>query len=284
MSTIGKVFVVLNLLLAGLFLGYASTALATTASYKQDLEAERDAHAATVEEKDAELAQMKSQRDDAQNALDQARTDRDAEKRRADTAESDLRDARAQVDQLTAAVSGIQAKMSDLDSQLAEIESAKDDAVEARVAAERERDDALDARDEAVKLQRDAEDAARSSSQQIAQLEGQLASAREALSQSETTLQSIIAQYNIDLGDVGVMPEIKAAVLGINYDLPPGLVALNKGATHGVKKGFVFQIFSENYKGEVKVVDVEDEVCSAIIVRAVDGEIIRTGDRATTQL
>jgi len=284
MSTIGKVFVVLNLLLAAVFLGYASTALATTASYKKDLEAERKAHEATIEEKDAEIAEARTERDAARLDLEEARRSSSEHKTRADQAEADLREAKAQVDQMTAAVTGIQAELSDLDSQLAEIESSKDDAVAARVEAENERDDALDARDEAIKEQRDAEDAARRAEQRIAKLEGDLSEAQRKLSQAETTLATVVAEYNINLDGLSAVPEIEAAVLGINYDLPPGLVALNKGRADGVQKGFVFEIFDDNYKGQVKVVDVEDKVCSAIVVRAVDDRPIRQGDRATTQL
>lgn len=284
MSTIGKVFVVLNLLLAGLFLGYASTALATTSEWKSKYEDEQAAHQETASTMEGEMTSVRSERDSARLDLDEARQSGTTEKTRADQAEADLRDARAQVDTLTTAVSGIQAKLSDLDSQLAEIESSKDDAVASRVTAENERDDALDARDDAVKAQRDAEDSARRASDQIADLQGQLQGAQGELSRAETTLAAVVAEYNINLDGVGAIPKIEAAVLGINYDLPPGLVALNKGKSHGVKKGFVFDIFADNYKAQVKVVDVEDNVCSAVVVRAVDGQIIRQGDRATTQL
>ena len=89
MSTIGKVFVVLNLLLAGLFLGYASTALATTSEWKSKYEAEQAAHQKTASEKDDEIASVRSAESTARLALDEARNANDQEKTRADAAESD---------------------------------------------------------------------------------------------------------------------------------------------------------------------------------------------------
>ena len=47
MSAIGRIFLVLNLILAALFLGWASTSLATSAEYKQKYEDEERAHQAT---------------------------------------------------------------------------------------------------------------------------------------------------------------------------------------------------------------------------------------------
>jgi hypothetical protein len=66
----------------------------------------------------------------------------------------------------------------------------------------------------------------------------------------------------------------------------PGLVALNVGSKAGVKRGYVFEIYSgSTYKGQVRVDVVHDDVSSAVIVvPPPNGGQITAGDRAATRL
>lgn len=286
MSTIGKVFVVLNLLLAGLFLGYASTTLATADSFKKQYENEQAAHQATKTELEAQVAKLRTDLADARSRVDELTNERNSEKERADRADADLRDARAQIDTLTAGVQGIDARMSDLDQKLGDLEDAKDAAVQARHEAENERDAALDERDEAVAAKRDAEDQARQLGEKIAGLEEQLFQANQQIAQLDTGLKMLQEQTGVSLAELGAaQPDIDAAVLDVDYSLEPGLVALNVGSADQVKRGYVFDVWNgEVYKGQVKVMDVDEKVCSALVTRAVDGQSIRRGDSASTNL
>ena len=285
MSTVGKVFIVLNLFLAGLFLGYASTALASSEDFKGQLASEQTAHAETKAELEARVSSLGVEVKQNRERADGLANERDQEKARADRSDEDLRDSRSTVDSLTASFQGVETSLGSVDGKLADIDAAKDAAVEARVAAESERDTALDERDEAQAGQRAAEDQARQLDQQIAKLEMQLVASKEEASILSTQLKSVIVSTGVDPSSIISMPSIDAAVVDVDMSLAPGLVALNRGKDHGVEKGFVFDIYNQDvYKGQAVVQDVSDNVSSALIKIAVAGETIRTGDRATTSL
>lgn len=285
MSTVGKVFIVLNLFLAGLFLGYASTALASSEDFKDQLEVEQAAHAASRAELEARVSGLSVEVKQNRERADGLANERDQEKARADRSDEDLRDARATVDSLTASLQGVETSLGSLDGKVADIDAAKDSAVEARVAAESERDTALDERDEAQAAQRAAEDQARQLDQQIAKLEMQLVASSQEVASLTTQLKTVIVATGVDPASIISMPSIDAAVVKVDMSLAPGLVALNKGKGQGVEKGFVFDIYSQDvYKGQAVVQDVSENVSSALIKLAVAGQTIRTGDRATTSL
>ena len=285
MSTIGKVFVVLNLLLAGLFLGYASTSLAATDDFTEQLANERDLHSATRSDLEGKLAELNVQLNQLRERADLLTNERDAEKARADRAEGESRERKARLDQLTTSVDGIQSGLTSLDGKMGDVEAAKDAAVAARIEAERERDAAMDERDAALTAQRDAEDAARQLENQLAALEIDLTTTKESLGRTDLQLKKVVAATGVDPEGFLEQPPIDAAVVDVDMSLAPGLVALNVGSSQGVEKGFVFEIYSnEVYKGRVRVQDVSTNVSSAIVLGLVSGSTISRGDRATTNL
>jgi len=85
--------------------------------------------------------------------------------------------------------------------------------------------------------------------------------------------------------DIVAQPDIEAAVLDVRHDPPPGLVMLNVGKNVGVKRGYTFEIFNgSRYKGQVRVENVQDDISSALIIRAVPDASITQGDSASTHL
>ena len=125
MSTVGKVFIVLNLFMAALFLGYASTALAASDDLMTQLGEEQDAHEATKTDLNGQLSKLRQDLKGAEERADSLQNERDSEKQRADRAESDLRDSRSTVDSLTSSYDGVSASLSGLDGTLSDVESAK---------------------------------------------------------------------------------------------------------------------------------------------------------------
>ena len=107
----------------------------------------------------------------------------------------------------------------------------------------------------------------------------------EALVGRLATLESVLAIMGVKRTvcrfDFVYQPPIDAVVLDLNEAL--GIVTLDKGRRDGVKEGYDFDVFlGTQYKGHVRVRDVEDATCSAIIVNAL-GPIVR-GDSARTCL
>ena len=151
--------------------------------------------------------------------------------------------------------------------------------------AARERDDAQAAAQTAELARRDAAEASQAAQLRIGDLEAARASLQEALAASEMVVATLVEVTGVNIDDIQVQPQIEAAVLDVRHDLPPGLVMLNVGRDKEVKRGFTFEIYrGSQYKGQVRVENVQANVCSAIIIRSVGGTTIIQGDRATTYL
>jgi len=79
------------------------------------------------------------------------------------------------------------------------------------------------------------------------------------------------------------VPRIDAAVLTVDAD--ENLVWLNVGSNDGVKRGFTFHVYrGSRYKGDVRVENVEDDFCAAVVIMAAESTVMAQGDRATTIL
>lgn len=285
MSSIGKIFLLLNFLLAGVFLGFASTALGESAQWKQrhdEAVAAAEAEKAALED---EASQLTTQLNAERTAKDGFRVERDDEKARADRNQEDLDAAKRANEDLRGSIAQIQETLDSYNTTISNLEAAKDAAVAEARQMERERNEADDARQEAVTAQRDAEEALRSANGQIANLERSLNQAQDQLAAVETKLQTLVAVTGASYDDIQAQPAIDARVLKVDFSLEPGLVALNVGTNQGVKTGYVFEVYDgATYKGQVRVESVHSDMCSALVTRPVPGTRISQGDSAATRL
>ena len=100
-------------------------------------------------------------------------------------------------------------------------------------------------------------------------------------------IETVVAIADIPRGEISVMKDIDGAVLEVVRNVPPGLIAINKGKADGVERGYTFEIWNtttNTYKGQVRVENVRDGMCTCIIVREVDGQQIASGDSASTRI
>ena len=281
MSPIGRVFIVLNLVLSAAFLGWAANALGTTGDYKKELEAEKKAHAADVAGKEAELQKLqvelngateqqgkfREQRDQLQASLDQKTTQYDEQKRANDTMQGNL--------------TKIQATLGEYNNTFTQLTQQKDAALERAHEAERARDAAVQAKDAAEMAKRDSDDKANAAMTQIGDLEKERTSLQDKVSTLETRMATVVEKTGVDLSSIEAAPQIDAYVLEVNRELK--LVVLNKGKKDDVKKGYTFSIYrGAQYKGQIRIQDVQDGMCSGTIVA--EKAAITKGDSATTSL
>lgn len=285
MSPIGRVFILLNFVLAGAFLGWASVSLAKSEEYKGQFEDEREAHEATRAELESRLSQLQTELETEQRAKESLRAERDQAKGTADRNLADLNEQKRSNDQLTADIAAIRETLVGYRESIDSLTQAKDRAVQEARDAETARRDAEDARDQAEAARRDAADAAVQAEAQIAQLEKTLTEARGRADSLDTQLATIVEQYNIPIGDVLAERLIEGSVLSFDASIQPGLVALNVGSNAQVERGYTFEIYrGTTWKGTVRVQNVRPDMCTALVIRTVPGAQIQQGDRAATRL
>ena len=119
----------------------------------------------------------------------------------------------------------------------------------------------------------------------IANREREVTSLADAKGQLEIDLQALIEYTGVSVAEIANMPLIDGAVLGINTSVAPGLVSINKGTADGVKRGFTFEVYQGGtYKGRVRVVEVQGNMCVAEVVKTVDGRSISQSDSASTRI
>jgi len=285
MSAIGRIFVILNLVLAAAFVGYASTSLAKGNEWKQKYEdASREA-AAAQELLEADKSKLVSDLNTERGLKEAALSERDANKAEADRNAADLETARRTIADLTASVQSIEATLAGYNQTIAQVTAAKDAAVEDAREQERARVQAEQERDAAVMAQRDSDDGLAAANEAIAQLERDLTASKKEASKLDSQLTQLVAMTGVELKAISATPAIKARVLQVSYDLKPGLVALNVGSEQGVKRGMVFQVYSgATWKGQVRVENVQPGMSSALITDMIAGQTIAQGDNADTVL
>lgn len=285
MSTIAKIFTVLNVILAAAFLGWAANAVQSTNDYKRDLEkktAEYDGLSKQMgEEKSALSAKLKQSDEEVTRLREAVQSAQNENKRIDDENKSNaqtLATIQADYKKIAGTLEGMQADAkaaheSQLKAQTAqhEAESKAKDATTAQMAAEAK----------ASGLENDLI-AAR---QEIANKEKALNSAEKDREKVKTQLATLVQASGINVSSIKAMPAIDGKVLAVEMGVEPGLVSINKGKTAGVERGFTFEIFEgSTYKGQARVEYVYDDMCSAVLVRKVKGETIHQGDGAATHL
>ena len=280
MKPIGLVFIVINLVLAAAFLGYAAHGLATTEDLKQqvaDLEDDRDTK---VAEATSRANEANTNLTTVKNDRDILRESRDALQNQIADLESERDDLKRKNDELSATLDSIDSGLGDISSSVTKATESAERAKDAQLAAEQERNDALDEASAAVQAQRDAEDALALLQKDYEELEIDMADTRAKLSRSEA---QVAVARELGFIESDVQPLVAGRVIDINNSVSPGLVALNVGSDRGVERGMTFEIYSENsYKGRVRVSSVVSDKCSAVVV--IDGEPIERGDYAATNL
>lgn len=280
MSSIGKIFVVVNLVLSLLLVGSLGSLLNASRSTKEDVtrleqqvsemeeqvaQAESDftARARTLQsEKDA----LNEEKGDLEVARDQAQ--RDAANESADNQQ--LRD---DLTKLTASVELLQQDMSAKDARNRELQTMNDDL---RTAAQ----DSDESARQAEMARRDLEEQIAGYQSQIAGLNGQLTDAMDQSRQMARLLDAAKAA-GFNPTDIMAPPAIDALVAQVDseYDF----VILDKGAADAVEKGYVFDVYrGPDYLGQVRVDQVHENYSTARIVLA--RSPMRAHDRATTRL
>jgi predicted RNase H-like nuclease (RuvC/YqgF family) len=281
MSSIGKVFVVLNLVFSLVILGVVGAILSKSEEYRLLYTDEQTAHLKT--RTDAEQLQSDLQADNNSKGAEIARLQDDLSNMDAQNKNLQRENETLTVDNqnLRDAVDKLQASYTAFTTQFTEINASKDALVASNADLTAQRAAAEDAKNaaEADKLRLEA--TVETQNKKIEELGAQI----EELSGMNNDLNAQLeaaSQMGFDLAKVRALPKIDGVVRHVNRDME--LVVLSVGADDGVVRGAKFEIYGENYKGQVVIDDVYPDNSSGRIVREAPGETISVMDSATTRL
>jgi len=285
MSSIGKIFVVLNLVLAAAFVGWAANAASLSGDWKQKYQDQVALLGTTKTGLENDLTKVRAELNLAKTDLANAVQARDEAKRAQDRLTQENSDLQKSNATLEASVTGIQTTLGEITISR---DKAYDDTKKALAAlkdADEKRRTAELAQAAAEQAQADAEGKLNDVMNQVASLEKDKTKLVNEQGSLQTQFDTLVARTGTNIKDITSVPQIDGAVLGIDTSVAPGLVAINAGVDKGVKRGHTFDIFDgATYKGQVRIEFVHADMSSGLITRTVPGQTIRQGDGATTRL
>ncbi len=280
MSSIGKIFVVVNLVLSLVLLGSLSALLNASKSTAEDvaaLETEVSAKQAELEQAQSEFATQSRMLDQEKNQLAGEKADleveRDNARREAESEANDNQQLRDDLSKLTSSYELLQGDLSAAQSRNDDLASRNDDL---RDAAQQAQEGAR----QAELARRDLEERIAGYESTIEGLNGELTVAMDRARQAERLVE-VAKASGFDSTSIMAPPAIDALVAQVDQEY--GFVILDKGGNDNVEKGYVFDVFrGADYLGQVRVDTVNDNYSTARIL--LSNGTMRAHDRATTRL
>ena len=287
MSPIGRVFIVLNLFLAGGFAVMAGQLLNKQANYKQMLADEKDLHEKDVAEKDAKISDLVAEKGN----IDVAKTTLEQQLDAARNTVAKLQDDNKRLSELTSSQSADLKKAVSLQeaantSAQAAFAQAKE-AYDASIKAQAVRDDAVRAKDAAVAENSNFRNDIAALNETISRKDQEILGLRR--DNSEKDLLIAAAKVR-GFSEAMAAPSLSGTVTNasgrlctISISANPGNVDIQDQIN---RRPFSFAIFDDSgYKAEAvatSYVESANAVMCTIRVRN-GGATIRTGDKASTQ-
>ena len=286
MSPIGRVFIVLNLVLSGVFLGYAGFYLNEADSWKTD-------YAKMEKAKDAEIATLKVDNNTLRGEKETAQNEASSLNRtvsnlkNANAAKDDeIKDLNGRLTSLQSSFQGIQSSVSSLAQSSEKQNERIAELSQSYLEAKDERAKAIAARDQAQEELEAERGSRRNTEEKNQSLQDKLASANMTIRDMELRMDAIAAVVpNIGELIAGTLPPVRGEVFAVNTDLRTVFLRLNDGEIDKVSKGWRFSIHDgTKYKGEVSIIDVDAEAKTATGRIVAENASIARGDRADTRL
>jgi len=285
MSPIAKLFMVLNLVLAGVFLGFAAKALSTESNFKQMYDTEVAAHKADKEALGGDKSKLIAEKAELEKARDTIRGELDASTAEIERLKGQVADQDRANNEMRGSVDKIAKSIDEMTARSTSLAEARDKAMQAQREAEKVRDEAVAAKTAAEAKAGELDEKLHTAEGKIADMEKANTGLKKNVDSLNTNLASIVDATGFKLSDITSMPLIEGRVLDVAMQVEPGLIAINKGEADGVKRGYTFEVYDgKTYKGQARVEYVHPNSCSALLIRPVPGQKIRQGDSASTRI
>lgn len=280
MSPIGRVFIIINLVLAGAFVGFAGKYLQAATNFKKQLEEKTAATDATIKQKDSELTSVKENLGTAQAAAARAETGEKAKASQLTVAEEENKDLRKRLDNFEAKITTINGSLSNLSTVQENQNKEAKEMREKWLAAEKASNEAQQAKLDAEAKLAAAENDSKVKDEKIAALDAEIKKSSEDLRVAGIELDLFRRKYP---GFGKAVPVVNGRVESVSED--GKLVTLSLGDSNGgIQPGATFAIYNgSKYKGEVDIVEVTNNNAFGHVKLVVDGAKVTKGDSATTR-
>lgn len=281
MSPIGRIFIVLNLALAGGFVYFSGVYLQRATDWKQKHDTLQADMQKQVDQLTGQLTAEQAQKRDSDRKLNASEQAKNA-------LETQNQELRAENERYAKQLSTIQAEIQTQAANYSTISSSIDTSTQEYQRATQQALAALQERDEAVRAKEVAQADLRDSQDRVAALETSLAEQQVAIADLEQTIREKDVLLDIVRTRVpGVLELAQPKLLGTvqRVDADGKLVTIlitSDDADAGAKPGYSFALYAgSTYKGEAVVTDVDGNFAFCRVTRTT-GRPIMAGDQATT--
>lgn len=280
MSPIGRVFIVINLILAGTFVGFAGTNLQRQHHYKDLYEKEKDGRQkdnANAAAKELAYQDQVNKSEVAKSALDTNLANaRNENARLAD----DNKRLQGQLSSIEGEVKLLSSNSTAMRSEVAAMQKLANDTLQMAMNDQKAKDAAVRERDDAVAKLRDANAKIAEQEESIRDRDLKLTSLNQ--DKRELGLLVDVAKTKGFLESMAV-PPLGGTVTVVNGRLVT--ISVTDNPTNAeIKPGYSFAIYEAGtYKGEARVTEAAEGVAFCTVDRPVRGTTIKQGDRAATQ-
>jgi len=285
MSPIGRVFIILNLLLAGAFVGFAGTYLQQATDWKSKHAGAVVAHAEEKTSLEEQVTSHQRARQDAERELaghTMSLSQKVNDNKRLTEENQRLSQ---QLSDLAADVKKLQSGAITIAGAVQQATADAKQAYNTAQQATKDKDSALTAQETAEKNLADANFKIGKLEGQIAEQAGQIAGLQGEVGEKDVLLTFVQRRYP------GVLSMAQPDLQGTVHRVDAGgkLITIEITANPekaSIERGYTMSIYAGNiYKGEAVITDVKDErFAFASITKKMDGARIAAGDKAATNV
>jgi hypothetical protein len=284
MHIVGKIFLVLNLGLAGTFITFAGTYLQRADHYRTKYENEKVAHKKAVDELNTEVNGLKSAKADLLRMNDNLVSARNREKELYDAQQAKNVALADQLKQIQASCVETASEMTKAKTAIEAATKMANSARDSQIQAEKVKDAAVAAENKAKNELNDANARIRNMGKDIADKAGLIAARDKTIQEDKVLLDIVNRRYP------GIFETIHPLATGSVHRVGAGgdlvTIALDSGAKN-IASGARFAIYNAaaGYKGEATVREITEDgkfAFTRLTLKA--GAKIEVGDKASTNL
>lgn len=264
MSMLAKVFVIINLVLAVVFMAFCLTLYSKRVHYYDERVLLERKLTAEIKQRDQEIAKLNTEKQDLEKAKMAAETNmKTAQNENAQLATrlTEVNNDKAEVEKKYTVVTEQNRVLIDQVQKLGQdLEARNKDLVALQEKCAKYKDDSEEYHKEMVKLQSDLSKV----NNDLQVVHGERKILAEKVATLEFAVKDAVEKYGYKPGGL-LTAEVRTKVVDVKA--PLGLAALGAGRKHGVKEGLVFLIHrGEEYIGKVQVTKVQEEMSGARIL------------------